>query len=317
MERFCPLCAKSGNKRKVKAFQINLEEAIWACEAENVNNFLIPLFCILFFTSILIVLLVFQCSWPIGYEELVFFNRPAISCNWEEEMNTAKEDIPALTELSLYTPPVTPGGELSKELTEITSTEYSSNPSAEDKIEILTQCEYIDAKESDDSNKSSLFESLELGRISSNEENGHIAEERVLTNVNIFKKFLPTITNIEKTNINLVLFPNIGEHCDNKKIQEQEHSLTDATVMHTFKNFGISDSAYTEVDLISTAYKIEDKQSESLQSDITISGTETLSETMKTLNIDVTNSSDPNKFIETALDIEKALMEDIFGNLFT
>lgn len=314
METFCPLCAKSGVKRRLKAFQINLEDAVWACEAEEVNNFLVP-FLNISFISVLTVLFIFQCTWPIGYEELTFFNRTAASCNWEEEMNSAKEDMPALMELSLYTPPVTPGGELSKELIEIASTEYSSNPLIEDKIETLPQSDYIGAKESSWSNKLSLFESLELGSISSNEENRSVMNEQI-RDVNIFRT-LPKITNIQKTNINVKIFSNTGEHYDDKKIQE--HSLTfDTTVMDTFKNFNVSDSACTEFGF-STQNEIEDKQSENhkLQSDATVSDVETnfgVETTKKTLvNIDVTKSLNAtNESIENISEID-TLLTDILN----
>lgn len=216
-------------------------------------------------------------------------------------------------ELSLYTPPVTPGGELSKELTEIASTEYSSNPSMEDKVETLPQCEYIGAKESSGSNKLSLFESLELGSINSSEENRSIRNEQI-EDINIFRT-LPKIINIKKTNINLKIFPSTGEHCDDKKIQE--HSLMDMTV--TDKNFDVSDSTCTEISL-NTQYKIEDKQSENcnLQLDAIVSDVETNfggEATMKTLvNIDVTNSlNTTNTSIENISDID-TLLEDILNN---
>lgn len=37
MGEFCPLCMKRGFKKKMKAIQINLEEAVWMCESEEVN----------------------------------------------------------------------------------------------------------------------------------------------------------------------------------------------------------------------------------------------------------------------------------------
>ncbi|KYM92539.1 FACT complex subunit Ssrp1 [Atta colombica] len=35
MEKLCPVCEKNGIRKKIKAFQINLEEAVWSCEAEE------------------------------------------------------------------------------------------------------------------------------------------------------------------------------------------------------------------------------------------------------------------------------------------
>ncbi|XP_071565057.1 uncharacterized protein [Temnothorax nylanderi] len=286
MEKFCPLCAKNGIKRRVKVFQVNLEEAMFSCESD-------------------------QCVWPIGYEELKFFPRPALSCNWDEELSFAKEDMPALMELSLYTPPVTPGGELSKESTEIASTEYSPNPPAEDKVGTLPQCDYIASKESP-----------ELGSINSTEENRGITNEQI-AGVNIFRS-LPKITNIEKTNINLTIFSNVAhsEHCDNRKIQEQEHSLVDASIMDFSKNFDVSDNTCAQFDL-NTQCKTRGEPSESgkLQSDATASGVETnfgpetLSEPMKTLiDINITNSaSATNEENKRNSDIE-ALLEDILNS---
>ncbi|XP_077270406.1 uncharacterized protein LOC143901754 [Temnothorax americanus] len=270
MEKFCPLCAKNGIKRRVKVFQVNLEEAMFSCESD-------------------------QCVWPIGYEELKFFPRPALSCNWDEELSFAKEeDMPALMELSLYTPPVTPGGELSKELTEIASTEYSPNPPAEDKVGTLPRCEYVSSKESP-----------ELGSINSTEEDRGITNEQI-EGVNIFR-LLPKITSIEKTNINLTIFSNVAdsEHCDNRKIQEQEHSLMDASIMDFSEDFDVSDNACTQFDL-NTQCKTRG-ESGKLQS-------ETLSEPMKTLiDINITNSSGGTNEVNKCNSDIDALLEDILN----
>ncbi|XP_024892422.1 uncharacterized protein LOC112467818 [Temnothorax curvispinosus] len=284
MEKFCPLCAKNGIKRRVKVFQVNLEEAMFSCESE-------------------------QCVWPIGYEELKFFPRPALSCNWDEELSFAKEeDMPALMELSLYTPPVTPGGELSKELTEIASTEYSPNPPAEDKVGTLPQCEYVASNESP-----------ELGSITSTEEDRGITNEQI-EDVNIFR-LLPKITSIEKTNINLTIFSNVAhsEHCDDRQIQEQEHSLMDASIMDFSKNFDVSDNECTQLDL-NTRCKTGG-ESGKLQSDTTASGVEanfdaeTLSEPMKTLiDINITNSAGATNEVNKCNSDLDALLEDILNN---
>lgn len=37
MQDLCPLCLKSGIKKKIKLLQINLQEAVWMCEEEKVN----------------------------------------------------------------------------------------------------------------------------------------------------------------------------------------------------------------------------------------------------------------------------------------
>lgn len=264
MENFCPLCAKRGIRRRIKAFQINLEEAVWSCESEEVNNLLVSsFFFFLHFPHILYVLtvlFVFQCSWPIGYEEMTFFHRPATFCNLEEPREPIRENTNVLMELSLYTPPVTPGEDLSKESTEIANTEYSES-------------------------------------INSTEESRSVMNKQIM-DVNTFKT-LPKIVNIKKTNFNITIVPNAPEHCDDRKMQEHGQSQFDTTIMDTFKNFDIPDSMYTEFDL-NIHYKTGDNQSESgkLQSDATVSGVETnfgtktsLSEPMTTLvDIDSTNS---------------------------
>ncbi|XP_011700733.1 PREDICTED: uncharacterized protein LOC105457635 [Wasmannia auropunctata] len=269
MESFCPVCAKDGIKRRIKAFQINLEEAVWSCEAED-------------------------CSWPIGYEELTFFSRNALSCTWEESRSSVKEDVSALTELSLYTPPVTPGEDLSKELTEIMA-EYLSNTPAEDKAGTSPVCEeYIaSTKESAGSNKSPLFEAFELRDVNSPEK----CRISVSNEQNAGVRTLPKIINIENININLRIFPSTNEHCNNRKIQEHGHSLADTTVTDTFKNLDLSD--YTCVGL-SEQHKSGSEQNEGgklLQSDATVndvemnSGAGVISATTKMLvNLDVTDN---------------------------
>jgi len=222
-------------------------------------------------------------------------------------------------ELSLYTPPVTPRGEFSKELTEIASTEYSLNPPMEDKVGTLSKCEYIaSTKESIGPNKSPLFESLELGTINSTEENRSIMNEQI-----IGVRTLPKIINIEETNINLKIFSNVDEHCDNSKVQEP--LLMDATIMDTFKNLYVSDSASTGFGSSmqhKTEQQIGSEQSENdkLQLDTTMNdietnfGAETLSETMKTFDLDVTNNL--NTTNESVANISNGDIDTLLENIF-
>jgi len=216
-------------------------------------------------------------------------------------------------ELSLYTPPVTPRGEFSKELTEIVSTEYSSNSPMEDKVGTLSKCEYIaSTKESIGSNKTPLFESLELGNINSAEENRSIINEQI-TGV----RTLPKIINIEETNINLKIF-SVDEHCDNSRVQEP-------LLMDAFKNLYVSDSTSTGFGSSmqhKTEQQIDSEQSESdkLQLDTTINdietnfGAETLSETMKTLDLDVTNNL--NTTNESVANTSNSDIDTLLENIF-
>lgn len=38
MYQMCPWCLKNGIKSKIKAYQINLKEAVWLCETTDVSN---------------------------------------------------------------------------------------------------------------------------------------------------------------------------------------------------------------------------------------------------------------------------------------
>ncbi|XP_014478754.1 PREDICTED: uncharacterized protein LOC106746557 [Dinoponera quadriceps] len=110
MLKFCPLCIKNGVKNRIKAFQINLEEAMWSCENSN-------------------------CVWPLGYEDLtkLIFQRSASTCTWEDTY-LDEECTPTLIELTLYTPPMTP-------------LECSVNSTMQDKpSELSSTSESIDSK---------------------------------------------------------------------------------------------------------------------------------------------------------------------------
>lgn len=222
-----------------------------------------------------------------------------------------------LLEFTLYTPPVTPGSELSKELTEITSAEYSSYPTMEDKIETVPKCKFITSpKESTDTNKSLLFEPLELADTNSKE------SRNIMNKQIVGVRTLPKIVNIEKTNINLKIFSNIDEHCDDRKLQEHDYSFMNTNVMDTFKNLNISNDKYIG---LNQQYKTANEQNENrkLQLDATVNevgtdvGTETLSKAMNTLvdldttiNLDTTNQSIEN----TSNSNIDTLLEHILNN---
>ncbi|KAJ8664367.1 hypothetical protein QAD02_006029 [Eretmocerus hayati] len=86
MQEFCPECQKNGLRTRVKAFQINFEEAVFMCSSE-------------------------KCIWPAKCQDLTCINRPVgkdWSKNWDElDLKYLKHD--PLMELSTYTPPQTPG----------------------------------------------------------------------------------------------------------------------------------------------------------------------------------------------------------------
>ncbi|XP_063995578.1 uncharacterized protein LOC135172950 [Diachasmimorpha longicaudata] len=90
MDEYCPLCRKMGNYKKIRAIQVNHDEAVWLCEEE-------------------------KCPWPFGYEEFKFIPRrieelSKASCS-RSELGKNKETTFISTQLGVYTPPVTPSNE--------------------------------------------------------------------------------------------------------------------------------------------------------------------------------------------------------------
>ncbi|XP_032671827.1 GATA zinc finger domain-containing protein 8-like isoform X2 [Odontomachus brunneus] len=166
---------KNGVKSKVKAFQINLDEAVWSCER-------------------------IDCIWPLGYQNLKYFQRSAMTCNWDEYVN--EESTPTLSELSLYTPPMTPREE---------ALEYLANSAMEDK-----SSESISSKrESTDCNKSSEMA-----------DNKFTKEKNISRNAN---KQMPEITNIEKVHIDIKKFFQ-HKHLNNEKMQKH---LYETSIVNT------------------------------------------------------------------------------------
>ncbi|XP_015122756.1 uncharacterized protein LOC107045132 [Diachasma alloeum] len=92
MDEYCPLCHKVGNYKKIRAIQVNHDEAVWLCEEE-------------------------KCPWPFGYEEFKFIPRRIEELSKKTYSRTEtgknKEATAISTELGVYTPPVTPSNESS------------------------------------------------------------------------------------------------------------------------------------------------------------------------------------------------------------
>lgn len=202
MQTFCPLCMKSGVQNRIKAFQINLEEAVFACSGE-------------------------KCVWPFGYEDLRLLERDAITYDWLES-DLPKENMLMSIELSFYTPPITPGSiEFSsgKELSDGVIVENSIDSSIEDKIEMLLKEEFICSKEE--------FVSLDNGQVFDLFELQNELTEKSMditkqgnTSVNSFK-VQPKIIDIQKTNIDLTILPSDEYGCHNEKSQKLRQSPTD------------------------------------------------------------------------------------------
>ncbi|XP_019697476.1 superoxide-generating NADPH oxidase heavy chain subunit C [Harpegnathos saltator] len=188
--QFCPLCMQNGIRNKMKAFQINLEETIWSCE--NI-----------------------KCIWPFGYQDLMFFQRSAISHNWNEP-DITKEYTPTLTELSLYTPPMTPRGE---------ALECVTSSTMENQLdELFSKNETVGLRNKiADCNKPHVISELA---------NNNFAKEKDI-NINT-DKLMPKIINIEKVNIDIT---KIFEDNNVSNKRTQEHPIS---AMGPVKNYGTS-----------------------------------------------------------------------------
>ncbi|KAL6426190.1 hypothetical protein ACFW04_009029 [Cataglyphis niger] len=309
--RFCPLCIKNGLKRKVKAFQINFEEATWSCETEN-------------------------CPWPIGYEEATFFQRNAFTCDWNEELSPPigipEESISTTMELLLYTPPVTPGGELSKESIDNASNEYLINPSSENKVETLVKNKVIYSTKE----PICFLPTSELSETESNnilkERRNSIKEENISVNVN---KALPKITNIQKTHLDVTFLLKSDKYCDDKKIHKSKDPPIDATMTNIAENTLFENNVFSlckEIDLdrqcnIESEQNKNSKLSDKMNGAETNLNTEFLPETDKpmvdandinnlnTINNSSLNISDINlsidNIIEDILSTENHITENI------
>lgn len=149
-------------------------------------------------------MLVFQCIWPFGYRDPVCFQRSVMTYNWDESYIN-EESTPTLSELSLYTPPMTPREE---------TLDCSTNSTVEDKFN-----ESISSKrESTDCNK--LLPELA---------NNKFIEEKDISRHD--NKHMPEIINIEKVNIDVSRFlPQ--KYFDDEKMQKYSYatSVVDSAV---------------------------------------------------------------------------------------
>lgn len=179
------------------------------------------------------ILFVFQCPWPINSDEITFFQRNALTCDWNEELlppiGIPEENLPMSIELLLYTPPVTPSGELSKESTDSASTECSLNPSSGNKLdEILVRNKVTHStKES-----TSSLPVLEPNKLENNNIEGR-RDDTKEENASVCKS-LPKIVNIEKTHFNLTFSSKSDDSCSNKKIHNYlpiEATMMDKTTL--------------------------------------------------------------------------------------
>lgn len=254
----------------------------------------------------LIISFVFQCPWPIGFEELTFFTRDALSCDWDEEapppIGISEESIPMSMELLLYTPPVTPGGELSKDSTDSISVEHSSNPSLEDKLnEKLLKVN--SSKECTD-----LLPTLELSELESNnfiEERKSSAKE---DNASASAcRALPKITNIQKTNLDITFLSKNDECCDKEKMYN--HLSKDVTVKDIAENTSFDNTLCKKVDLDTQCKRESEQKNSKVQLNDKMNRTEETnfnSETLLEIDALLLDANDTNNQNNSSLNVSDA-----------
>lgn len=269
---------------------------------------------------------VFQCPWPIGYEELTFFPRTALTCDWNKELpppiGIPEGNMSMSMELLLYTPPVTPGEELSKESTDSANTECSLSPTSENKLdETLLKDKVIHSTKEPTG-------SLPVLELSELESNNFIEERRNSTKEKNTSastcKTLPKIINIQKTNLDIT-FLSKSDKCDNEKIYKHNHLPIDLTMTDIAENTLFNNTLCEKIDL-DTQCKRGSKQNKNskVQLDDKMNGTEThfntetLSVTDEPLfdandinNQNTTNNSSSN-VPDVSLNIDK-ILEDILS----
>ncbi|EZA50410.1 hypothetical protein DMN91_009858 [Ooceraea biroi] len=216
MENLCPLCMKNGVRSRVRPYQINLEEGVWACEAK-------------------------QCPWPFGYQRLDFFQRDAITCDWTKDPpNPPKECVSLLTELSLYTPPMTPAeGEPCKESTDTVGIECLSQLPAEDVLTRMHHKTEFTDRTKDSKDYLQLLKLFDMEGTST-EENWKVAKPEDES----MDFWLETDFNFEKTDSKTLSVSN--EYCDNQVAQDCERLRVNTTVTHTTKDLDTIDNARKE-----------------------------------------------------------------------
>ncbi|XP_029174867.1 uncharacterized protein LOC114943420 [Nylanderia fulva] len=269
MMKFCPLCIRNGLKRKIKAFQVNFKEAVWSCEAET-------------------------CPWPIGFEELTYFARDAFGCDWDEEapppIGISEENISM--ELLLYTPPVTPGEELSKESTDSVSAEYSGNPSLENKLDTLLKSKVNSSKE--------CTGSLPILRLS--ELKNNFIEERNSTKEDNASacacKTMPKVTKIQKTNLDITFLSKNNECCDKEKMYKHNKLPIDVTSKDIAENTFFDNTLCKTVDLDTQCKRLDDTMNGAEKTNF---NSQTLSEIDIPLLLDANDTNNQNKTNNSSL----------------
>lgn len=171
------------------------------------------------------MLIIFQCIWPFGYQELVFLQRIFDDC---KKPYPIKEDNSMSMELSSYTPCMTRGQNGSKELTNTRNTKYLSKSLFNDKHNRIFSKNEFNSKELTNSNKLSLWKSFKPESNGVIEEDNNNMKENN-TNINIFKA-LPKITNIQRTSIDLTkILPSATNSYDSDKLQKHSQSFSHIT----------------------------------------------------------------------------------------
>lgn len=188
---------KNGARKRIKLLQINLQEAVWACEAE-------------------------KCTWPFGYEDHIFFPRTVgkiWSCYWDDQKPTVQRVKLEQTDHSS----ITEGTEEStliespdKYKSIVESTENATDIAiiTDNELEIAsnntesTNVETVNDQATNDSNLNdtkSKVEDIVKDTNSELDTDPNSSDEKLETPTQtVNRRAVPKITKIEKTNISVI-----------------------------------------------------------------------------------------------------------------
>ncbi|XP_057324341.1 uncharacterized protein LOC130667000 [Microplitis mediator] len=177
MARICPLCRKLGEIRELQSVPINAEESVLLCPN-------------------------FKCVWPLGYEGFQFVPSPMPHLGQVPTVKASKctPAIPISTELSLYTPPVTPSDtqDTTTNLKGTSTDSYASSPGAvtNNQVSADTSPSIFDIDSPEKNRKQSpLLQSCDKKTLGISNVSG--------SNVSKNKKVRPKVESIERVNVNM------------------------------------------------------------------------------------------------------------------
>jgi len=170
---------------------------------------------------------------------LTFFERDVFNCDWTKDPpNVPKGAL--LSELSLYTPPMTPGdGEFSKESNDIENSKSHLLPKDSILSEIYHENKLVASRTDSDNLQLKLLNQKGIST-----EGGQSIEKDESANTSRLKAELSNSQNID-----FAIFPNIEESYDNQIVEDCELLYMNTTIdldKHSAKDFNVIDNVHKE-----------------------------------------------------------------------